>query len=69
MNEIQIFNNEEFGQIRTLTINGEPWITGKDVARALGYGEGKSLTDSMPVFNGNAEKFEDSANEHEAAVL
>ena len=38
MNEIQIFNNEEFGQIRTLTINGEPWITGKDVARALGYG-------------------------------
>lgn len=37
MNELQIFNNEEFGQIRTLTINGEPWIVGKDVARALGY--------------------------------
>lgn len=37
MNEIQIFNNEEFGQVRTLTINGEPWMVGKDIAAALGY--------------------------------
>ena len=37
MNELQIFSNEEFGQIRTLTINGEPWMVGKDVAVALGY--------------------------------
>lgn len=37
MSEIQIFSNEEFGQIRTLTINGEPWMVGKDVAVALGY--------------------------------
>lgn len=35
--EIQIFNNPEFGQIRTTEINGEPYFVGKDVAEALGY--------------------------------
>ena len=37
MNELQIFNNPEFGQVRTLTREGEPWFVGKDVAVALGY--------------------------------
>ena len=37
MNEIQIFKNEEFGDIRTVTIDGEPWFVGKDVAEVLGY--------------------------------
>lgn len=37
MNEMQIFENEEFGKIRTLTINDEPWFVGKDVAGVLGY--------------------------------
>lgn len=37
MNELIIFNNEEFGEIRTITIDGEPWFVGKDVAAALGY--------------------------------
>ena len=35
-NEIQIFSNEEFGEIRTVAIDGEPWFVGKDVAAALG---------------------------------
>ena len=35
--QLQIFNNAEFGSIRTLDINGEPWFVGKDVAGALGY--------------------------------
>ena len=35
MNEIQIFSNEEFGEIRTVTIDNEPWFVGKDVADAL----------------------------------
>lgn len=42
MNELQIFNNEEFGDIRTVTINNEPWFVGKDVAEALGYSEPRS---------------------------
>lgn len=37
MNDLHIFNNEEFGQIRTVTIDNEPWFVGKDVATALGY--------------------------------
>ena len=37
MNELQIFKNTEFGQIRTTTINDEPWFVGKDIAVALGY--------------------------------
>ena len=32
-----VFNNAEFGQVRTMEINGEPWFVGKDVAAALGY--------------------------------
>lgn len=37
MNELQVFTNPEFGQVRTLTIEEEPWFVGKDVAVALGY--------------------------------
>lgn len=37
MNELQIFSNEEFGQIRTVTIDNTPYFVGKDVAAALGY--------------------------------
>ena len=37
MNELQIFQNEEFGTIRTIEQDGAPWFVGKDVADALGY--------------------------------
>lgn len=37
MSNIQLFYNHEFGQMRTLTIGGEPWFVGKDVAQVLGY--------------------------------
>lgn len=37
MNEIQIFNNPDFGEVRIVTIDGEPYFVGKDVAAALGY--------------------------------
>ena len=40
MNELQIYNNEEFGDIRTITIDNEPWFVGKDVADILGYQNG-----------------------------
>lgn len=41
MNSLRIFENEEFGQVRTVTIDGEPWFVGKDVAAALGYSNTK----------------------------
>lgn len=37
MNELKIFNNEEFGQIRTIEIDGKPYFVGKDIAKSLGY--------------------------------
>ena len=37
MNELKIFKNEAFGEIRTAEIGGEPWFVGKDVAKVLGY--------------------------------
>ena len=37
MNELQIFSNEEFGEVRSIVIDDEPWFVGKDVAKALGY--------------------------------
>jgi prophage antirepressor-like protein len=37
MNELKIFENPEFGSIRTMNIDDEPWFVGKDVATALGY--------------------------------
>ena len=41
MNELQVFTNPEFGQVRTVTIEEEPWFVGKDVAVALGYSNTK----------------------------
>ena len=37
MNDLMIFQSPEFGQIRTVEVNGEPWLVGRDVAQALGY--------------------------------
>ena len=39
MNELQIFNNEEFGSVRTVTKDGKTYFVGNDVAKALGYSE------------------------------
>lgn len=36
-NEIQVFNNKRFGQVRSVMIDGEPWFVGKDIADILGY--------------------------------
>lgn len=37
MNELKIFENPEFGKVRTVVVDGEPWFVGNDIARALGY--------------------------------
>lgn len=44
MNELTVFNNEEFGEIRTITIDGEPWFVAADVCGAL---EIRNPTDAM----------------------
>lgn len=45
MNELKIFENPDFGIVRTVTINGEPWLVGKDVAEALGYSNTRDALD------------------------
>ncbi len=40
VNDIKVFEHDEFGQIRTVLINDQTWFVGKDVARALGYANG-----------------------------
>ena len=42
MNEIRIFDNPEFGEVRTVMIDGEPWFAGVDVTRILGYKDNTS---------------------------
>lgn len=37
MNDLQVFNNEEFGTIRTIEIDSEPWFVAKDITDRLGY--------------------------------
>ena len=45
---ITTFNNEEFGNVRTLTIDGEPWFVGKDIAECLGYSRStKAVSDHV----------------------
>ena len=46
--QLQTFQNLEFGEIRSMTINGEPWFVGKDIAAALGYSNpSKALIDHV----------------------
>lgn len=40
MNKLQVFKNEEFGEVRSLLINNEPWFIGKQIADILGYQNG-----------------------------
>ena len=48
-NSIEIFENEEFGKVRTVQIDTETWFVGKDVADALGYSETNAMTKRLDV--------------------
>lgn len=45
MNNLTVFENPEFGSIRTVELDGEPWLVGKDVAEALGYSNTRDALD------------------------
>lgn len=46
-NELKIFENPEFGQVRVVMQDGDPWFVGKDIAAALGYSGGKALNNAV----------------------
>ena len=62
MNELKSFENPEFGRVRTMDINGEPWFVGKDVAEILGYSDTNKAI-AMHVDN------EDKLNDKTASSL
>lgn len=70
MNDLQIFSNEEFGSIRTVTIDNEPWVVGKDVAEILGY---KDTSDAMRRHVDDEDKltrrFTDSGQNREMYII
>ena len=42
MLDLTVFTNEEFGEVRTMVIEGEPWFVGRDVAESLGYAKARN---------------------------
>jgi len=70
MKGLQIFNNEEFGQIRTVTIDNEPWFVGKDVAAALGYKNTRvALQDNVDDEDKGVTKVTTSGGDQDAVVI
>lgn len=72
MNEVKIFENTEFGEIRTVTINNEVWFVAKDVADILGYQNGsrdinrhveEEDRNKVMIFDGNQDKETITINE------
>lgn len=70
MNNLQIFNSPDFGQIRTIQQNGEPWFVGKDVADILGY---KDTSDAMKkhvdIEDKLTRRFADSGQNREMYII
>lgn len=70
MEQLKIFENEEFEQVRTINIDGEPWFVGKDVAKILGY---KDTSDAMRRHVDDEDKltrcFTDSGQKRELYII
>lgn len=70
MNEIKIFENQEFGKVRALKIDGKPYFLGKDVADALGYtNPQKAIRDHVDIEDKLSERFVLSGQNREATVI
>ena len=69
-NQIQTFTNEQFGQIRTVLIDGEPWFVGKDVATSLGYSNpAKAIRDHVDEEDKLGERIVLSGQTREAILV
>ena len=70
MNELTIFTNEQFGEIRTTVIDGEPWFVGKDVAVALGYKNPKvALQDNVEETDKGVTKVTTPGGKQDATII
>ena len=69
MNELQIFNNEEFGEIRTITKDGEPWFVASDIAKALGYRMASDMTRRIDEEDKGYTKVRTPGGEQEMSII
>lgn len=70
MNDIRIFNNAEFGEIRTVSIDGEPWFVGRDIALKLGYAKPQNaLKDNVDEGDARKQGIPDSNNHIQQMVI
>ena len=70
MHELKIFESPEFGTVRTVTINGEPWLVGKDVAEALGYSNPrKAISDHVDAEDRGVTKCDTLGGPQEMTII
>lgn len=70
MNDLKIFSSEEFGNIRTVNIGGEPWFVGKDVATALGYTNSrKAISDHVETEDKGVTKCDTLGGAQDLAII
>lgn len=70
MNDLTTFSNPEFGQVRTVEINGTPWLVGTDVASALGYkNPRKALADHVDPEDKGVTKCDTPSGEQDMTVI
>lgn len=70
MNNLQIFNSPDFGQVRIVQQNGEPWFIGKDVAEILGYSNTpKAIRDHVDDEDKLTERIVLSGQNREVAII
>ena len=70
MNDLHIFKNKDFGEIRTVTINDEPWFVGRDIAEVLGYAEPRStVSKKVDVEDRGVAKLETPSGIQEMTII
>lgn len=70
MNDIQIFKNEQFGQVRVITKDNEPWFVGKNIAEVLGYlNTAKAIRDHVDIEDKLSERIVLSGQNREVILI
>lgn len=70
MNNLQVFQNEAFGQMRVIVKDGEPWFVGKDVAKVLGYSNTKkAINDHVKENHKLGERIVTSGQRREVIII
>jgi len=70
VNDLTVFKNKQFGEVRTVEISGEPWFVGKDVATCLAYSNSrKALTDHVDSEDKGVTKCDTLGGKQELTVI